>query len=353
MNSDNGPVTIVVPGDLHLTTSDQPNYAAATKVVKDTNELIRPDFVQFIGDNVQDALASQFQLFESLAKRLEVPYFALVGDHDISGDAHLSAFRTWVGEPYGSLVRHQFRFVRLNTLEIPLLGFSETQLDWLSNEFKSARQLQQQVVVFQHHYPYKVCESFAGPGVSRWHEMIDAYRPVAVICGHTHYGQIANNGRNIAVATRAIGDPEGGHAGCLVIHLDDNELAMAYRTVEDEGPLVLITHPRNSILATDARHIISADDEVRVRIWSQTSAITVSASVDEGPRFELMASVPNNWSAPLWTSPLRKGEHTLRVEVRSNDGRQAEQTIRFVFDPTQRYTAIPRVDPFVETTAFC
>ena len=53
MSSENGSVTVAVPGDLHLTTRDQPNYEVAVNVVQEINDLIRPDFVQFIGDNVQ------------------------------------------------------------------------------------------------------------------------------------------------------------------------------------------------------------------------------------------------------------------------------------------------------------
>ncbi len=55
------PVVVVVPGDLHLTEPDLENVRAAHWVVGEVNGLIRPDFVQFIGDNVQDATEAQFQ----------------------------------------------------------------------------------------------------------------------------------------------------------------------------------------------------------------------------------------------------------------------------------------------------
>ncbi len=49
------PVTFVWPGDLHLESEDRPNYKTALWMADEVNELIRPDFVQFAGDNVQYA----------------------------------------------------------------------------------------------------------------------------------------------------------------------------------------------------------------------------------------------------------------------------------------------------------
>ena len=86
MNDFDKPVVVVVPGDLHLTEPGLENVRAAHQVVDDVNTLIRPDFVQFIGDNVQDATEDQFQLFDQIRGRLDVPHFALVGDHDIKND---------------------------------------------------------------------------------------------------------------------------------------------------------------------------------------------------------------------------------------------------------------------------
>ncbi len=71
MNTSNAPITFVVPGDLHLTKSGMNNHQAAIGVVDEINQLIRPDFVQFIGDNVQDATDSQFELFRVVLDRLD------------------------------------------------------------------------------------------------------------------------------------------------------------------------------------------------------------------------------------------------------------------------------------------
>jgi len=63
-NGPDAPVIIVVPGELHVTQPHLDNARAAYRVVDEVNNLIRPNFVQFIGDNVQDATVDQFRLFD-------------------------------------------------------------------------------------------------------------------------------------------------------------------------------------------------------------------------------------------------------------------------------------------------
>ena len=353
MSPRNDPVTVVVPGDLHLTNRDQVNFQIATKLLREISELIKPDFVQFIGDNVQDAQDEQFMLFEELRERLSVPYEALVGDHDVVGDPAATAFRRWIGDHYGSTTLRGFRFLRLNTLERPRLGFAPEQLDWLSTEFQLAEKQREHTIIFQHHYPYKVCEQFAGPGIDRWRELVARHRPTAVICGHTHYGQIANDGRNVALCVRSIGDPEGGAPGYLIVHLDGDDLAVTYRTINDIGPCLLITHPRDLLLATDERHIVSESDEVRVRIWTCTPVNTVIALIDQKHPFELSQNEDQSWSGPVDANQLSKGEHQVTVHADLIDGQRCRGQLNFFVDVTCRFTAVPQSSPVVRTTAFC
>ena len=57
------PVTFVWSGDLHLEFADRPNYQTALWMADEVNELIKPDFVQFPGDNVQHARENEWELF--------------------------------------------------------------------------------------------------------------------------------------------------------------------------------------------------------------------------------------------------------------------------------------------------
>ena len=353
-NSDD-PVVVVIPGDLHLTEPGLENHRVAHRVVDEVDRLIRPDFVQFIGDNVQDATEPQFRLFDELRGRLAVPHFALVGDHDVKDDPEARGFRAHIGETYGSTAVRGFRFIRLDTQQARPLGISREQVDWFRSEVDAAIAEGQRVIIFQHNYPYQVWENFEGPGIDEWRAIVQTRRIAAIVCGHTHYWQLANDGRNIAVATRSIGDPEGGPPGYTLACFHGDDLAVAYRSVEDSGPIAMITHPRESILATAPTHVVKGPDQIRVRTWTEATVKAVRSRVDGGPwtTLEVDAIVGSCWSAPLHGDRLSKGVHTLEVEVCDEEDCLGLRSIRFVVDPTGRYTAIPRVEPPVEGTAFC
>lgn len=349
------PVVVVVPGDLHLTEPGLENHRVAHRVVDEIDRLIRPDFVQFIGDNVQDATEPQFRLFDELRGRLAVPHFALVGDHDVKDDPEARGFRTHVGETFGSTVLRGYRFIRLDTQQARPLGISREQAGWFRSEVDAASAAGERIVIFQHNYPYQIWEDFDGPGIDEWRATVQTRRIAAIVCGHTHYWQLANDGRNIAVATRSIGDPEGGPPGYALACFHGEDLAVAYRSVEDPGPIALVTHPRESILATGPAHVVKGPDRIRVRTWSEATVRTVRGRVDDGPwiALEVDELVGSCWSAPLHGDRLCKGEHTLEVEVCDEEDGVGLRLIRFAVDPTGRYTPVPRVEPWVAETAFC
>lgn len=347
------PVVVVVPGDLHLTEPGLDNACAAFWMVDQVNTLIRPDFVQFIGDNVQDATEDQFLLFNELRSRLEVPHFALAGDHDVKGDPNAVAFRRHVGEPYGATSLGEFRFVRLDTQESRPVGLTRAQVDWFREALDEAASHGERVVVFQHNYPYQIWEDFAGIGIDDWRAIVQTRRVEAIVCGHTHYWQVANDGRNVAIATRSIGDPEGGPPGYTLLYLRGDDLAVTYRSVEDRGPVVLVTHPRERLLATRPEHVVRGVDRVIVREWSDRGCATIRCRVDGETWQNLEPADDGHWSGPLAGDRLSKGEHLLEIVAVSTESVESSQSVEFMVDPTGRYTAVPETRPVVTSTAFC
>lgn len=353
MQTAHDPVVFVVPGDLHLTKPGLDNYKTALWMTDEVNHLLRPDFVQFIGDNVQNAREEEFQLFQDLCARLTVPFHVLAGDHDVCGDPDAVKFRAFVGAPYGATALRGFRFLRLNTVEQRPLGLSAEQVGWFAEQMEAAHDRGERIVIFQHHYPFKVWEEFEGLGIEEWRQIVHHQRIAALFTGHTHYGQIANDGRNITITTRSIGDAEGGPPGYTLAYLHGEDLAASYRSIENSGPAVLIVHPREKLLATHHRHIVRGPDEVRVRTWSDAPVALAQGRVDEGDWFNLSLVSPNLWTHSLPGDRLAKGEHALEVLIVDANGRRGDQRIGFMVDPTGRYTAIPAVHPVVTGTAFC
>lgn len=351
--NDDKPVVFVIPGDLHLTTADQDNYRTALWMVHEINERVRPDFVQFIGDNVQHARDEEFELFRTVRQQLRVPHHVLVGDHDVHLDPIAARFRRHVGDPSGAYMFGDFHFIRLNTLEHQPVGISDEQLGWFADEIETARGQGKKVVVFQHHYPFKVFEQFSGPGLCRWREIVQRQPDVAIFTGHTHYGQIANDGRNVYVTTRSIGDPEGGPPGFSLGYLRGKDLAITYRTFCDTAPIALITHPRDSLLATGPQHIVSQDDDCRVRVWHDRPIAKIVGRLDSTDASCLVPIGKDEWKYPLPVSLLSKGEHRFEAEISDNQGQTTRTAVTFLFDPTGRYTPIPRSWPEVKSTNFC
>lgn len=344
-------VSVLIPGDLHLTAAGRPNHQTALWMVEQANNFIRPDFVQFIGDNVQNGAEEEFRLFNELANQLRPPWYALVGDHDAGGESHCLRFRQYVGEPYSSTTMAGFRFIRLNTQEGRPVGISADQLGWFQSEARAAIESGEKIVLFQHNYPYQIWEEFAGCGINDWKVLVQTFPIQAIITGHTHYWQVANDGRNAVVATRSIGDPEGGPPGFTLAVFDCNDFAVSYRTIDDRGPMVLITHPREKILATGSSHVVKGPDEVRAWVWSHSTVETVAYNVDDGDWTPLHYDSGQTWRASLPGHTLSKGSHRLRVRVVAKQ--TAKHEIEFAVDPTGRYTAVPMVRPLVAGTAFC
>lgn len=348
------PVTFVWPGDLHLESADRPNYQTALWMTNEINDVIRPDFVQFAGDNVQHARDNEWELFKDVTSKLQMPFHALVGDHDAHHDPGCYAYQARLGETYHAFTVGDYRFICLNTNQCRPLGMSDEQVIWFRYEVDAALSRKERVVVFQHNYPFQVWEDFLGqPGMEEWRLVMQTRPITALFAGHTHYGQMANDGRNVYVTTRSIGDPEGGSAGYAVVHLDEEELAITYRTSEDRGPIVLITHPRRVILATKAAHIVTGPTECNVRAWSAAPITSAQARIDDGAWGDMRKTDELAWSYLIPGDALAKGEHKL--EVRLIDENKDEGTDRIVFasDLSGRYNPYPMVEPVVKGTKFC
>jgi hypothetical protein len=230
---------------------------------------------------------------------------------------------------------------------------SDEQVIWFRYEVDAALARDERVIVFQHHYPFKVWEHFAGPGIEEWRNVMQTRPITALFSGHTHYGQMANDGRNVYVVSRSIGDPEGGPAGYAIVHLDEEDLAVTYRSRERRGPIALITRPRRLILATKPAHIVTGPTEGHARGWSTVPITSSQARIDEGSWSDIRQTDEMTWSFPIPGDTLAKGEHTLEVRLIDENKDEGLDRITFACDLSGRYTAYPMVEPVVKGTKFC
>ncbi len=117
--------------------------------------------------------------------------------------------------------------------------------------------------------------------------------------------------------------------------------------------MVLITHPRDSIVMTGPRHVVHGPDRFEVKVWSASGPATVRGRVDEGDWVALGPIGEGLRSCPLAGDRLSKGEHAFEAVAIDGDGLEGRHRITFAVDPTGRYTAVPAAHPRVARTDFC
>ena len=332
-------VTFIVPEEFQRTGSDEHYHLFDVNAVQQITQLINPDFVLRVGDDVQVAQFDQQRPLSVGERSLESPSSKSIYKHDVPEPVEMGTDGLIVQSPSlqsrsGSTAAHGIRFIRIKSGENPRSGLSENQRAWLSNQLETAQEHAERVVVLHDEYPSRTTEEFTGVGIDGWRELMTSDRPVVVVCGHTHYWRVANDGLQVSLAVRSMRDQQDRVPGYLIGHLEGDDFAAIYRTALDCGPAVMITYPRDQLLSIGPQHAVSPDDAIRVRIWSAAPLVQVTGVLDEELGLELQHTGDNLWTGSLTESPLQRGMHSLRVVARSNDGLSSCHEVQFRFDPT-------------------
>jgi 3',5'-cyclic-AMP phosphodiesterase len=138
------------------------------------------------------------------------------------------------------------RFVAMNAFDVPHPGsfvVSPDQLAWMERELLTAADLGHDKVLLLHCYP-----SDLKVGGDELIEIIRNFHVRLIDMGHTHYNEIANDGRTLYSATRSTGQVEEGPVGYSVINIDGD--VVSWRFVElGKLPVVVITSPSDERLS--------------------------------------------------------------------------------------------------------
>ncbi|MBN8849878.1 MULTISPECIES: metallophosphoesterase [unclassified Sphingomonas] len=92
----------------------------------DELNLLRPEFVISVGDLVEGyrkdpaVLAGQWREFDDMIARLDMRFFRVAGNHDLSNDAMLADWRKRAGNPYYSFVYKGVLFLVFDTDDPPV-----------------------------------------------------------------------------------------------------------------------------------------------------------------------------------------------------------------------------------------
>ena len=283
------PFVFLHVGDLHLSGADDRN-ACDVRAILAQISAIGPgtlfDFVYLPGDLAENGCASEYTvLAKALAAHPGLPVRLIPGDHDRQhGTMHdFQTFHAHVGAKPNPPVPHDleqpptgcperwpvetiqhYYFAETHSDVLCLfvdmvspgygrksigldfrLGFDQTQ--WLSKALVEAAANGTPCAVFMHAYPddLRVLEERLDVAGLIWGTGVRL-----VEMGHTHYNELAHDGRTLYAAARSVGQNEDGSVGYAVVAIDGPVTSWRFRALDRQWPFVLITSPADRRLAT-------------------------------------------------------------------------------------------------------
>jgi Icc protein len=331
-------------GDLHLQREQDENYLDFLDLIGEANDHLAStvDFAFLPGDNADDGTAEQYRLLRPALNRLKLPVKIITGDHDRKAGT-LDCFREYLEpEVFRSERIRNFGLLFLNAMDgadQKTFDIGEEQWTWLTGQLKDFRESGLRPIVFTHLYPSEL--RTRGEAFS---DLLRQHGVELVEMGHTHYNELANDGRIVYAATRSTGQIEEGPPGFSMTVIDGDVISWKFKPL-GAWPMVMITSPSDYRLITDGEnphHVLRQPVEIRARVWDGRGVLEARCSIDGAP-FEPMQRVDELCWQMQW-NPARVGDgvHSIRVEASANGHAQAHDEIWALVKQCGDYKAPPR-----------
>ncbi len=196
--------------------------------------LLQPEFVMSIGDLIdgytedEAELDRQWTEFEGFVEQLEMPFFYVPGNHDISNQVTAEVWKERFGRSYYHFVYRDVLFLCLNTEDSTATHIGELQITYVSETLAENRDVRWTLVFL--HKPLWLYKQETG-----WKhvEALLQDRPYTVFTGHYHaYTQYErHNRRYFVLATTGGGSSLRGPLFGQFDHV-------VWVTMTDQGPRV-------------------------------------------------------------------------------------------------------------------
>jgi Icc protein len=326
-------------GDLHITARREQNCRDFLSLVEEVNQVMADslNFAYLPGDNADHGKAEEYGLVREGLNRLQLPWFAIVGDHDVHSKRHYNFLHFMMPEPFYRFEVGSYRFFALDAFvsdDPKVFDISSEQLNWLQQELELASAIHKRSVLFLHCYPSEL-----GNSSSPLRDLIKRYGVLLVDMGHTHYNEIANDGRTLYTATRSTGQIEEGPVGFSVTNLDDGVVSWRFKPL-GEWPFAMITAPVDERLITDREPRFRVGGErmtVRVKAWSDRKLLRGFVAIrDQKVDLEQVADSAL-WHVNLDIHQLSGGIYSLTVNLTDEDGKSGEDFIRVAVNSSEHY----------------
>jgi 3',5'-cyclic-AMP phosphodiesterase len=331
------PLAFAHIGDLHITDAKQRNFTDFMSIVAQIEIECAGilDFVALPGDNADNGTPAQYRLIATALKMLSRPVHLVAGDHDME-QGGLDAFYAGLGAdrlPKAVTVRG----VRCLFLDINGSGgggqdfrLGADQMRWLERELRGVDDRGATAALFMHSYP----ADLKGDGEAEaFNKLIDAHNVALVDMGHTHYNELANDGRTVFAATRSTGQIEEGPVGYSIVTIDDGVVGWRFKARDDPFPFVVITSPADHRLMRGPGQALADECEVRAVVFGARPIRSAACRSNGGWVAMTRDAESNLWTARLGipAGPLvaltvravdesgRPGQHTLTAATQTYD----------------------------------
>ncbi len=207
--------------------------------------LLQPEFVICVGDLIEgyiedeEGLNTQWDEFDGFLDQLDMPYFYVAGNHDISNEKMAELYRARYGQPYYHFVYKNCLFLVVCTEDPPQANISEEQVTYMKRvlaDNPSARW----TFVFMHQPLFRTePDEKHGETTNTRHENWERIetalkdRPHTVFSGHWHsYCKYERNGQSyFRLATTGGGSPLRGKDVGQFDHF-------TWVTLKEDGPQI-------------------------------------------------------------------------------------------------------------------
>ena len=205
----------------------------------DKVNLLQPEFVMSVGDMIEGystdtaEIGRQWDEFNGFVNKLEMPFFYVVGNHDITNPVMEGIWKKRFGPTYYSFVYKDVLFMALNS-EDQTRGsgkgsISRPQAEWIKKTLETHRDVKWTFLFM--HQPLWVQDTDPG----KWFdvEKLLADRKHTVLVGHRHHYERfeRNNSQYYMLATTGGGSPLRGPQLGEFDHF-------VWVTMTDRGPIV-------------------------------------------------------------------------------------------------------------------
>lgn len=192
--------------DAHLTTQSEFSQKILTAAIKDINSQQGISFVVFTGDNIGNPTPDNLRRFVAIVKHLKVPYYIVLGNHDVYKQKQMSKIQYFEilreGNPFKCQRTPNYRFKKNGFVFLTVDGAKEVlpgsigyyrkdTLTWLDKMLSKSGK--KSVIILQHfpvEYPHAAenkLKTHRTHKVEEYQEILNKHHNVlAILSGHFH-----------------------------------------------------------------------------------------------------------------------------------------------------------------------